>query len=82
VEVAALDVAVATAVDAHGTEAPWQPPDRNSESLRIMLDPAIHPRCLFLRGKQAAAFQIKEQPGSRSSVVMTVECEASSIHCK
>lgn len=46
-----LEVAIATALEAGGTEAPWQPPDRNRERLRIMLDPAGHPLCLFLRGE-------------------------------
>ena len=40
---AAIDVAVASGA----TEAPWQPPDRDPETLRIMLDPAGHPFCLW-----------------------------------
>ena len=51
VEVADLEAAVATAIDAGGTEAPWQPPDRDPQRIRIMLDPAGHPLCLFLRGE-------------------------------
>jgi len=51
VQVDDLEVAVATALEAGGTEAPWQPPDRNRERIRIMLDPAGHPLCLFLRGE-------------------------------
>lgn len=51
VQVADLEAAVATAVEAGGTEAPWQPPDRNPERIRIMLDPAGHPLCLFLSGE-------------------------------
>jgi catechol 2,3-dioxygenase-like lactoylglutathione lyase family enzyme len=51
VEVDDLEVAVGTALDAGGTEAPWQPPDRNRERIRIMLDPAGHPLCLFVRGE-------------------------------
>lgn len=51
VEVDDLESAVAVAVGAGGREAPWQPPDRNPERIRIMLDPAGHPLCLFLRGE-------------------------------
>ncbi len=46
-----LQAAVATAVDAGGTEAPWQPPDRDPGRIRVMLDPAGHPLCLFLEGE-------------------------------
>ena len=46
-----LETAVARAIDLGGIEAPWQPPDRNRDRLRIMLDPAGHPVCLFLRGE-------------------------------
>jgi hypothetical protein len=46
-----LEGAIATAVEAGGTEAPWQPPDRNPERIRIVLDPAGHPLCLFLLGE-------------------------------
>ena len=51
VQVDDLESAVAIALEAGGTEAPWQPPDRNRERIRIMLDPAGHPLCLFLRGE-------------------------------
>lgn len=51
VEVTDLDAAVARAIDAGGSEAPWQPPDRNRERIRVVLDPAGHPLCLFLRGE-------------------------------
>ena len=51
VEVDDLVAAVATALAAGGTEAPWQPPDRDQSRLRIMLDPAGHPLCLFLHGE-------------------------------
>lgn len=51
VEVDDLGAAVAVALAAGGTEAPWQPPDRNRERIRIMLDPAGHPLCLFLVGE-------------------------------
>lgn len=46
-----LPAAITTALEAGGTEAPWQPPDRNPERIRIMLDPAGHPLCLFLPGE-------------------------------
>jgi catechol 2,3-dioxygenase-like lactoylglutathione lyase family enzyme len=46
-----LEAAVSRAIDAGGTEATWQPPDRDPERIRIMLDPAGHPICLFLRGE-------------------------------
>ena len=46
-----LDAAVATAVAAGGSEAPWQPPDRDQARIRIVLDPAGHPLCLFLDGE-------------------------------
>lgn len=51
VEVEDLEDAVSTALDAGGTEAPWQPPDRDPGRIRIMLDPAGHPLCLFLHGE-------------------------------
>jgi catechol 2,3-dioxygenase-like lactoylglutathione lyase family enzyme len=51
VEVDDLEAAVAIALESGGTEAAWQPPDRNRERIRIMLDPAGHPLCLFLRGE-------------------------------
>lgn len=51
VEVADLGEALAVAIEAGGTEAPWQPPERNPDRIRIMVDPAGHPLCLFLRGE-------------------------------
>jgi catechol 2,3-dioxygenase-like lactoylglutathione lyase family enzyme len=51
VEVDDLAAALATALEAGGTEAPWQPPDRDRERIRVVLDPAGHPLCLFLRGE-------------------------------
>lgn len=51
VEVDDLESAVATALAAGGTQAPWQPPDRDPQRLRILLDPAGHPFCVFLRGE-------------------------------
>jgi catechol 2,3-dioxygenase-like lactoylglutathione lyase family enzyme len=51
VEVEDLATAVTTALEAGGTQAPWQPPDRDPERIRIVLDPAGHPLCLFVRGE-------------------------------
>jgi catechol 2,3-dioxygenase-like lactoylglutathione lyase family enzyme len=49
-EIAVDDVqaGVDRALAAGGTIAPWQqPPDRDHEALRVILDPAGHPLCLF-----------------------------------
>lgn len=46
-----VEAAVALAVEARGTEAQWQPPDRDPGRIRIVLDPAGHPLCLFLQGE-------------------------------
>ena len=46
-----VEAAVATALAAGGTEAPWQPPDRSPDRLRVVLDPAGHPLCLFVEGE-------------------------------
>jgi catechol 2,3-dioxygenase-like lactoylglutathione lyase family enzyme len=51
VQVEDLDAAVALAVGSGGSEAPWQPPDRDRARIRVVLDPAGHPLCLFLRGE-------------------------------
>lgn len=51
VQVDDLEAALATALAAGGTEAPWQPPDRDRTRIRIILDPAGHPLCLFLQGE-------------------------------
>ena len=51
VQVDDLEAAVALVLEAGGTQAPWQPPDRNPERIRIMFDPAGHPFCLFLQGE-------------------------------
>ena len=42
-----MDAAVAHVVDAGGREAPSQPEGRSPDELRVMLDPAGHPFCLF-----------------------------------
>jgi len=46
-----LGAAVRTVLESGGTEAPHQPADRNRARLRIMLDPAGHPICLFVDGE-------------------------------
>lgn len=48
-EIAVSDVPAATdrAIAAGGTVAPWQPPDRDPNELRVVLDPSGHPLCLF-----------------------------------
>jgi hypothetical protein len=46
-----VESAVAAALSAGGREAPNQPADRNASRLRVMLDPAGHPLCLFLDGE-------------------------------
>ncbi len=46
-----LDAAVAHATAAGATVAPHQPPDRDPGGLRVMLDPAGHPFCLFVEGE-------------------------------
>ena len=51
VQVDDLEAALALALELGGSEAPWQPPDRNPARLRIVLDPAGHPLCLFLEGE-------------------------------
>ena len=51
VQVDDLEAAVSRAIELGGRPAPWQPPDRNLERMRIMLDPAGHPLCLFLEGE-------------------------------
>jgi hypothetical protein len=47
IEVADVPAAAAHAVDLGATEAAWQPPDRDQQLLRVMLDPAGHPFCLW-----------------------------------
>jgi catechol 2,3-dioxygenase-like lactoylglutathione lyase family enzyme len=48
IEVGDMESAVAHAVDAGATVASHQPADRDHSRLRIMLDPAGHPFCLFV----------------------------------
>jgi catechol 2,3-dioxygenase-like lactoylglutathione lyase family enzyme len=42
-----MEAAVAHAIDAGATVASPQPADRDQRALRVMLDPAGHPFCLF-----------------------------------
>ena len=51
VEVDDLEAAVALVVEHGGSQAPWQPPDRDPSRIRVVLDPAGHPFCLFLHGE-------------------------------
>lgn len=46
-----LDQGVAHAIESGATQAPWQPPDRDPTRIRVMLDPAGHPFCLFTAGE-------------------------------
>ena len=46
-----LEASIAHAVACGATVAPWQPPDRDQSRLRVMLDPAGHPFCLFVAGE-------------------------------
>lgn len=46
-----LDAAVQRVLECGGVEARHQPADRDRTRLRIMLDPAGHPFCLFIDGE-------------------------------
>ena len=46
-----LGAAVAQVVRSGGIEAPHQPCDRDRARIRVMLDPAGHPFCLFIQGE-------------------------------
>jgi predicted enzyme related to lactoylglutathione lyase len=46
-----LEAAVQRVLDSGGAQATHQPADRDSTRLRIMLDPAGHPFCLFVDGE-------------------------------
>jgi len=46
-----IDTTAAVVLANGGAEAAWQPPDRDRDRLRVMLDPAGHPFCLFLQGE-------------------------------
>jgi hypothetical protein len=49
IEVGDVESAVARAVSLGAKQAPNQPADRDQSNLRIMLDPAGHPFCLWSR---------------------------------
>lgn len=46
-----VDASVRAVLDCGGAEAPHQPPDRDPARLRVMLDPAGHPFCLYVDGE-------------------------------
>jgi predicted enzyme related to lactoylglutathione lyase len=46
-----LGAAVQRILELGGGEAPHQPADRDAARLRIMLDPAGHPFCVFVEGE-------------------------------
>ena len=46
-----LDAAARLVLASGGAEAPHQPPDRDPTRIRVMLDPAGHPFCLFVDGE-------------------------------
>lgn len=46
-----LEAAVQLVAECGGRAAPHQPPDRDHSRLRVMLDPAGHPFCLFVDGE-------------------------------
>jgi catechol 2,3-dioxygenase-like lactoylglutathione lyase family enzyme len=47
IQVDDVPAAVERAIILGATEAGWQPPDRDQSLLRVMLDPAGHPFCLW-----------------------------------
>jgi hypothetical protein len=47
IQVDDVEAAVARAIDLGAREAPRQPADRDAGKLRIMLDPAGHPFCIW-----------------------------------
>lgn len=46
-----LDAAVKLVIQSGGSEVRSQPSDRDQARIRIMLDPAGHPFCLFVDGE-------------------------------
>jgi len=46
-----LDAAVQLVLRSGGSEASHQPSDRDQSRIRVMLDPAGHPFCLFVDGE-------------------------------
>ena len=51
IEVSDLEPAVSRVIAAGGSAAADQPADRDPSRIRIMLDPAGHPFCLFVAGE-------------------------------
>jgi catechol 2,3-dioxygenase-like lactoylglutathione lyase family enzyme len=51
IQVDDLEAAAALAVAAGARPAPHQPVDRDQTRIRVMLDPAGHPFCLFVAGE-------------------------------
>src|SRR3954469_15614600 len=47
IEVRDVAEAVGQATSRGATQAEWQPPDRDPSTLRVLLDPAGHPFCLW-----------------------------------
>src|SRR4051812_44834411 len=47
IEVQDVEAAVTRALSFGAAQAPWQPPDRDPRTLRVLLDPAGHPFCLW-----------------------------------
>ena len=51
IQVDDLPAAIERALAAGGRLADHQPPDRDPDRIRVVLDPAGHPLCLFLAGE-------------------------------
>ena len=51
IEVDDLEAAIQVVVESGGRTAPSQPADRDPSRIRVMLDPAGHPFCLFVPGE-------------------------------
>ncbi|MDT7538046.1 MAG: hypothetical protein QOI82_1631 [Actinomycetota bacterium] len=47
IEASDVSAAVTRATSFGASEASWQPPDRDPQLLRVLLDPAGHPFCLW-----------------------------------
>ena len=46
-----VDLAMESVIAGGGCEASPQPADRDPQRLRVILDPAGHPSCLFVAGE-------------------------------
>ncbi len=51
IEVDDLEAAIDVVIDAGGSTAAHRPDDRDPSRIRVMLDPAGHPFCLFVGGE-------------------------------